>query len=239
MKKTKLMTISVVLIVALGLTGIAYAHWFDQVHIEGKVHGGTVNIAFSTREPPQCLEYYTDLDGVTHNGEFLGKQVGDCEAWYDELVTDPHTDKDGYKKLIVEIDNAYPSYEPHITHIIHNIGTIPFLVCEYIITGQKLTKEDVFIYNLIYVPTQGEYCGELWEDVDGDDKVDPAVDKLVINICLVNGILPYQLDPCNENKQEWDLHFKQPAQQCHRYRIQIELKVVQWNKECLDVWPAD
>jgi hypothetical protein len=253
MKKTKLMTIPIVLMLALGLTGVAYAHWFDQIHIVGVVHGGTVTLAFTdTVEFPQCFEQWRKLpdDWETRDywdwplgnteeipfGEFKEKDVGKCTVRYIDEVEDPHTLKTGYKTFIVIIEDAYPSYEAHATFVVHNIGTIPFLLCDYIITGEKTTKADPpqKVCDLVYVPTTGPYVGELWEDYDPDDG---ELDNLVINIRLVNGKPPYQMDPCDPAKSEFDFHFKQEAQQCHRYKIYINLKAVQWNKECLDDWP--
>jgi hypothetical protein len=238
MKKTKLMTISVVLILALGLTGIAYAHWFDQVHITGEVKGGTVTLAFDDYEPPQCFEVWRELDGTSHTGEFKDKDVGSCTAIYDEEIIDPHTAKEGWKKLLVTIDNAYPSYEVHSTFIIHNIGTIPFLLCDLIFEGAKYEKDpEIKVCDLIFIKDPNDDTHwEVWEDYDGTGTVTPG-DELVINMYFVDGILPFQYDPCYSDKKEIDFHFKQEAQQCHRYKIEISIVAVQWNKECLDVWP--
>jgi hypothetical protein len=239
MRKTKLMTIPIVLILALGLTGIAYAHWFGQVHVIGHVHGGTVTLAFDDYEPPQCFEVWRNLDGDPTNGEYLGKDVGNCEAEYSEPVRDVHTLKDGWKKLEVIIDNAYPSYEVHSTFIIHNIGTIPFLLCGLDFEGAKYEKEpETKVCDLIFVFEDGSSPPhwEVWEDYDGSGDVSEG-DELVINMYFVDGGFPVQYDPCYSDKKELDFHFKQEAQQCHRYKIEVSIHAVQWNKECLDVWP--
>jgi hypothetical protein len=239
MRKNKIMTISIVLILALGLSGIAYAHWFDQVHITGEVKGGTVTLAFDDYEPPQCFEVWRDLDGNSYPDEFKDKDVGSCTANYADPVIDPHTLKDGFKTLEVLIDNAYPSYEVHSTFIIHNIGTIPFLLCDFLFEGAKYEKDpETKVCDLIFIPVPGATPAhwEIWEDYDGSGTVTPD-DELVINMYFVDGILPFQYDPCYSDKKEFDFHFKQEAQQCHRYKITISIVAVQWNKECLEDWP--
>lgn len=230
MKKNKILTIPVVLIMALAFCGIAYAHWFDQVHVEGTTHGGTVNIAFDYYEPPQYTEFYEE-GGTLHPGEYLGKDVGSGNAYYVDEDYDVHTGKYGWKTLVIEMECAYPCYRGHTTYKIHNIGTIPVNICKFLITGERTTKEDDWEYDLIFVPTNGEYNGELWEDRDNNGVIDPDVDVLVINLEVVNG-LPYQIDPCTTNKGEIDIHFKQDAAQCHRYYIYVDILALQWNKDC-------
>jgi len=39
-------------------------------------------------------------------------------------------------------------------------------------------------------------------------------------------------DPCNTNKAEIDMDFKQDAEECHTYTIEVEIVAVQWNKPC-------
>jgi hypothetical protein len=242
MKKNKIITIPIVLIITLAFCGIAYAHWFDQVHVEGVTKGGTVNLAFDWLEPPQYAEFHMNLAGQLVPGEYLGKDVGYGSAYFTEEDYDVHTLKYGYQKLIIDMFCAYPSYRGHTTFKIHNIGTVPVNICRYIITGERWTKDQPDVpgvkeYDLIFIPTISEYQGEMYEDRNGNGEVDDG-DVLVINLDIINGYLPYQLDPCNTNKQEIDVHFKQDAAQCHKYLIFVEIAALQWNKDCADwVYP--
>jgi hypothetical protein len=232
MRKNKIMTIPIILIVALAFSGVAYAHWFDQVHVEGVVKGGTVNIAFDYAEPPLYSEFHL-VAGQLIPGEYLGKDVGSGTAEYSIEDYDVHTGKLGYQLLTIDIECAYPCYHAYTTYKLHNIGTVPVNICKFIISGARYTKDpEVFEYDLLFVPDPNfQYKGTLWEDRDHDGVVDPAVDVLVINIDVVNG-LPYQLDPCHTNKGEIDIHFKQEASQCHRYYIYVYVLGLQWNKDC-------
>jgi len=194
--------------IALSLTGAAFAHWSDTVQIEGTAEMGSLTLAFDFVEPPACDEYYLNPDtGALVEGEWLGKEVGDCDAWYEDLIDDVHSLKKGYKTLIIEVDNAYPQYIVHTTFKLHNIGTIPFDITEYIITGEKRDSTGAVIYNLLWHDPDGDYIGSLYEDVDGSGNVTGG-DLEVINLEITNA-LPYQIDPCRTNKAEIDLDFKQ------------------------------
>jgi hypothetical protein len=237
MKKNKIMTISITLIMTLAFCGIAYAHWFDQVHIKGVVKGGTVNIAFDYLEPPQYSEFHMDEDPDNPGyyklfpGEYLGKNVSWGTAKFVDLERDVHTLKFGYKKLEINMYCAYPCYRGHTTFKIHNIGTIPVNICKYVITGERWTKAGVKEYNLLFKPTNNVYEGEMYEDINNNGIIDDG-DVLVINLDIINGALPFQLDPCNTQKQEIDIHFKQDAAQCHLYYIYVDIVGLQWNKDC-------
>jgi hypothetical protein len=246
MRKNKIMTISVVLIMALSFSGIAYAHWYDQVHIEGITHGGTVNLAFDYYETPTYIEKYLDITGQLKDGEYLGKDVGSGSALYDpdSYEKDVHSGKEGYQIIDVNIECAYPGYRAHIVHKLHNIGTIPVNLCTYHITGEKRLKSDnSIVHELIFVELDDDddFIGELWEDVNNNGILDDG-DKLVINVAIENTERPpYQIDPCQDAKQEIDFHFKQAAQQCHRYTIHVDALALQWNKDCIffDNYPWD
>ena len=67
-----------------------------------------------------------------------------------------------------------------------------------------------------------------WEDVNGNGVID-AGDLEVINIEITNHI-PYQIDPCNTNKAEIDMEYKQAAEECHTYTIHVSVVAIQWNK---------
>jgi len=224
-------TIFLAVTLALALTGAGFAHWSDTVQIEGTVHMGSATLAFDFVEPAVCDEYYRDPDtGALVPGEWLGKEVGDCDAWFDDLIEDVHSGKKGYKKLWIVVTNAYPQYIVHTTFKLHNIGTVPLVIMEYIITGEKRDSTGAVIYNLLWYDPDGNWIGELWEDVNGNGVVDTGgPDLKVINLEITDA-LPYQIDPCNTNKAEIDLDFKQDAEECHTYAIDVVINAIQWNK---------
>lgn len=233
MKDKKLAAIPLIIAITLSIFGLVYAHWGDYVKIEGTVYMGDLTLAFDFVEPPLQEEFHWD---PTHTfkipGEYKGKDVGHCAAQYEDLIQDVHTLKQGYKTLNITITNAYPQYIVHTTFKLHNIGTIPLNVCKYAIAGNKTDSQGNVIYKLLWYDPNGDYIGELWEDVNNNGVVDTTgPDLLVINIEITNS-LPYQIDPCKTNKAEIDIDFKQDAEECHTYVIDITVIAIQWNKPC-------
>ena len=92
------------LILALSMSGIAYAHWSEVLTITGVVETGEV-----------CLEFtdvYVEID--------QDKEVASVE--YDLI----DTDGDGsYDKLELDLLNTYPCCWIYIEIDIHNCGSIP------------------------------------------------------------------------------------------------------------------
>mgnify|MGYP000032265316 FL=1 len=229
MDRKKLAAISLLIAIALSMFGFVYSAWTDYVTIDGTVNMGSLTLAFDYKEPPECHEYYLDHEtGQLIPGEYEGKDVGSCEAWYEELIEDEHTGKRGYKTLIIFVENAYPQYYVHTTFVLHNIGTVPIDIAKYEITGEKMDKDGNLIYNLLWYDPDEDYIGSLYEDVNGNGIVDDG-DIEVINLEITNS-LPYQIDPCNKNKAEIDMDFKQDAEECHTYLIHVTVVGVQWNK---------
>jgi len=229
MQGKKIVLMPLMLMLTLGISGVAFAHWSDMVYIEGTVEMGGLTLAFDYVEPPLCQEYYRNPDtGALVPGEWLGKEVGDVNCWYDDLVEDVHSEKLGYKTLYIEVNNAYPQYIVHTTFKLHNIGTIPIGIVEYIITGEKRDSTGAVIYDLLWYDPDGDWIGSLWEDVNGNGIVDEG-DLEVINLEITNQ-LPYQIDPCNTNKAEIDMEFKQDAEECHIYTVHVTVVGTQWNK---------
>ena len=160
--------------------------------------------------------------------EFEGKDVATPDAYYADLETDPRTGKDGWEKLVITIDDAYPFYIVHTTFVLHNIGTVPLDITSYIITGEKQELDGTWIYDLLWHDPDGNWKGSLYEDVNDNGVVDIGTDPEVI-LLEVKNTLPYQIDPCNDNKQEIDLEFLQPLQQEKKYVIDVVINAQQWN----------
>lgn len=235
MKNKKLAAIPLIIAITLSIAGIAYAAWYDYAYISGTVYMGSLTLAFSTYEPPECTERHFNPTPPPErlDGEAEGKDVGNCSAHYEKtsLITDPHTGKQGYKILVINITNAYPQYIVHTTFMVHNIGTVPLVIYGLNLTGVKQNATGTTIYNLVMNTSivGGDLYGDIWEDVDGSGTVTPG-DILVINLIIKNGSIPYQLDPCNDDKWEMDLDFKQEAEECHTYILHFRLLSIQWNK---------
>jgi len=104
------------LILALGMTGVAFAHWSQTIYIEGTVETGTVCVGW----------VYVDYEDY----EYLNKDVGEVDAWLD----DPkgwHIEDEIFGTLVVDLINVYPSYEAYIYVEIANGGTIPVNLVDF------------------------------------------------------------------------------------------------------------
>lgn len=195
-----MIAIPIVVMITLSIAGLAYAHWTDLIKINGIVNTGTLNIGFVD---VTCAdkEYKEDLP----------KDVADCDCWLDEEVTDVHTNKTGYKKLWVNITNAYPSYYCDVTFVLQNLGTVP---------GVFKTFTLIPTAPLDFIKTSAT----TWEGIDTSMPGDPVV----FNLEFVN-LMELQLDPCNKTKAELDIHFKQTAPECHSYEFEIEIGINSWD----------
>ena len=127
MKKAMGMLVS--LMVALSMTGVAVAHWSDEIYVEGTVEMGSVTVGWYSVE-------------AWEEDEPCGKDVGSIDAWLEDMETDPHTGKTIYKTLVIVISNVYPCWMGHVEAAINNAGTIPVDLVDVIITDGELPPED-------------------------------------------------------------------------------------------------
>ncbi|MEM3737484.1 MAG: hypothetical protein QXJ75_05320 [Candidatus Bathyarchaeia archaeon] len=214
----KALVLPLVLMMALSVTGVAAAHWSDTFSVSGTVAMGTCTIAF---HPKEILSY---VDNEQQN--VPPKDIGWAEIYYqpESYIVDPHSNKDGYKKLEFVIHNAYPQYEVHFTTVrIANIGTIPV----HFIGLDIRDPTGVLNWQWTTPPPAHETTGFFWKDFNGNGAYDPGEE--IMNITIVNFICT-QLEPCDSTKGEVDIDFKQPAEECHTYQFEIEITAIQWNK---------
>lgn len=193
-----MIAIPVIAMIMLSVAGLAYAHWTDLIKINGIVNTGTLNIGF---DHAYCLEKESWLD--------LPKDVACCDCWLTENVTDVHTNKTGYKKLWINITNAYPNYWCNVTFVVRNLGTIPGVFKNFTLTPTP---------PLAFVATSPT----TWEGID------TALNKTVFNMEFID-LIGIQLDPCNKTKAELDIHFKQSAPECHSYEFHIQIDIINWD----------
>jgi len=222
MKRIGLLCLALVL--ALGTIGVGYAMWSDQVVIEGTVDTASLTMGF------QELNVWEDP-------EVEGKDVGSISGYLDvekgsHWVEDPSGGHfvPIYDQAVISVNNAYPCYWGHITFIVANGGTIPF-----VITGIELadpTGELQFEWKT--PPPASPAYGFFWKDLNGNGVYDPPVandpfqpGELIIWVKYVDNI-GKQLEPCDEAKSELDLHVEQAAEQGHTYSFVATITAVQW-----------
>lgn len=210
----KMLVLPVLIMMALSMTGVAMAHWRDSIQLKGKISMGSLTLAFSTpRDPePEVVEWHILDNGDRERGEPCGKEVAVTTAVYENWIVDEHTGKGGYKTLVITIDNAYPCYEPHVWFVLHNIGTTPMDIENYLVSDPTGELTPVCRWEL-----DAFLC-----DLEDENGVP------VINLAIVNGGLPFQLDPCYDEKMEIDIHIKQEALECHTYQFEVMILAHEW-----------
>lgn len=103
----------VALILALGMSGLAYATWSETLMISGTVNTGTVDVEWS-----ECS---------SGDSEIEGKDVSSiiCEI-----------DPDDSNTMIVTVTNAYPCIDYWNVVDIHCVGSVPVHLYEVFVSPQ-------------------------------------------------------------------------------------------------------
>lgn len=240
MKKIGILCLALVL--ALGSLGIGFAHWSDQLYIEGTVETGEVLVGF--------VDQLTDDNGMVEdankdadddgsdplwqgpdppvtctNCPNIGKPVASttCELLNQkEHSTDELAYHDGLPVcglMTITMDNVYPQYNPTVWMDIANAGSVPVnIVGAWIISGPPgVVRDDPTTW--IELPK----CTMIQVDLNGDTKDDIAVG---FSSELTE---PQQIDPCEV--AQYGLHFyvKQDCPECTTLNFEIKIHAVQWN----------
>jgi hypothetical protein len=202
--KEKTLTLLTLIFIAMSITGFTYAHWGNTITISGIAEIGALNMGFVG--VPTCTEYHIDpANGELVEGEYLGKDVGECKCDYTDSKTDPDTGKSAYNTTIISITNAYPSYIVNCTLTLENIGTIPLNITAITISDPTIT--------LTWNSTENALV---------DDEGNPVIGIIIIPEDLVGTIL----EPDNtNNKVDFgvQIHIEQAAKQCQVYQFQIHI----------------
>lgn len=116
----------VALILALGMTGVAFAHWSQTLNIVGTVETGELIVGIRdvcTSDPGTTIDQMFDLS--TALPVPLTKHVGTAESVNVGEVKCTHEGVDFYHQVTFTVTNAYPQYYWEDTIEIANCGTIP------------------------------------------------------------------------------------------------------------------
>ena len=180
--------------ISLSILGFVYAQWNDVIVVRNRMTFGTLTIRFTTP-----LKYW-DNDDAT-------KDVGKLDCYY----TDPDP-VEGYKTLIILIDNAYPSYEAHCNFTLKNIGSLTSRIVAISIldpTGE-----------LNWMWTVPGTEGFLWKDFNGNGVYDP--NEEIMNFTITN-LIDVELDPSESIEAKIVVHTTDNAQECHTYSFKVEI----------------
>jgi predicted ribosomally synthesized peptide with SipW-like signal peptide len=126
----KIIGVFAALMVALAMTGVAFAWWTETLTIQGTISTGELDVEFTNI---QSNDSGTSLDPIKVDGQRVtsGYNVATCVA-----VGEDGPDGDGdLSKITVTITNAYPCYYPQVTFKVKNGGTIPAKVASITTTA--------------------------------------------------------------------------------------------------------
>lgn len=200
MRNKQYTAIPILLVLALLITGFAYAHWSENLYISGTVYTGELDWRFtgtSSIDPDGVNDYHCN-DGFTGTPQFW---QGDKNVGYTSVsITDPHT-------VTMVMHNVYPCYFVSISIYAQNTGTIPLIFEKVIIDGHEIFGDHAPIIRL---------------DLNGDTKDD-------IEIWWKNGI-GNQLHPGDyTNEMSLWFHILQDAPEGETHTFTIELVAINWN----------
>jgi len=194
MKKEGTLTFAIVILIVTSIAGIAYAHWTGQVEVKVTAYIGCFTIRFIN--PLEC----SDNEAT--------KNIGLSNCYYTE--PDPI---EGYKKLVIQISNAYPDYTVDCNFTIKNIGTTISTITNISITDpdEKLRWKWITQYTE----------GFLWQDLNENDVYDPGEEIIYVTITdLVN----VSLDPGQIRKAEITTKILANAEECHSYGFEVSIE---------------
>lgn len=127
----KLIGIFASLILALGMSGVAYATWQESLYIEGTVNTGTMDMGW--------IEVKSwDTDDYAHWGYMdANKNVSDIDC---VVSADPNI-------LTVTVTNAYPCIDYYNLVELKNIGTIPVHIYLVPFAADPVVEVDITYYS--------------------------------------------------------------------------------------------
>jgi len=213
----KIMATFAILIIALSIAGVAYAHWSGQLDITGTVKMGELIFGFTT-----CGSCG---DGKMVDGRIVTpepKDIGSitCELLEPETSVHLPTPKTVYKKLNITITKGYPEYVAWCNFTLDNGGSIPLDVVMYCVPADPVDT-------LTWRWEGYTVVGFIDTNANG---VRDAEEPAVINIWF-EPIFFGQIDPCQSMNSRIYIHIKEPAEMCHTYKFEISITAYQWNWE--------
>ncbi|MFC1864621.1 hypothetical protein ACFLYG_02195 [Chloroflexota bacterium] len=204
MKPGKIGICLMVIVLATGGSGVAYALWSETVEISGTVQIGSVDDLFSWvisndsgeeekqggYNPTDPGDNGLDPSGSQTAGEPCARYDKDVASTTAVVMADPDY-------ITVTISNAYPCYYPTIFYGVENMGTIPMMI-QAIQVDENAATPDV---------------------LDG-------IDELTVT---VTGIYEGQvIDPGIEVIGDLEIHVEQSAAQNATYTIKVTIVNTIW-----------
>jgi len=238
--KTKIMATFAILIIALSIVGIVYAHWIDSVVIKGTASMGSITFGFTS--------LIDEWDSEDYLGYPLEKQTGTAHCYLKQPVEDTHTGHTVYKLLEFNITGGYGEYWGINKFTLDNAGTVPLKIQNITVTvpvGFDLVVSIPGVEWDVKNHTTGNLVYEIWlynetSDVDYIRSLGPGYAMeppwlleedlwwyLGAFLGTINGT---QIDKLDSIPTEMCVYLPETAQICHTYTFSIAIDAIQWNK---------
>lgn len=191
--KEKTLALAIVILITTSVAGVVYAHWTGQIQIRVTAHIGSLTIRF--------------INPLKWSDNEATKDVGHINCYYTQ--PDP---TEGYKKLIIEISNAYPNYAAHCNFTLKNIGTATSTIVNVTISDPN--------GELKWKWTTKYTKGFLWKDFNKNNAYNPGEEIIYITITdLVN----LEFDPGHVEKAQIEAQITENAEECHSYGLEVSI----------------
>jgi len=217
MDTKKIMATFAILMIALGIAGFAYAHWNATITINGTVKTGKLHLYPTFTAEHNGWKDYNN-NGVRDAGE--------------DVMTLTSEIKDN--TLTVKIENAYPCVTIKGKFDLHNDGTIPAGLYKWVISVSGVGSFTIFdandIEHSVIKPSMTEEQVEaaLKEFVE-KAATGPAGKAVTISLDFAGSNF-WQIDPGDEPKVNFELHFEEDLLQGFTAEFTMTLEYWNWNE---------
>jgi hypothetical protein len=218
---TKGWVLFMLVVMGLGLAGVGYALWSQQLQLEGVVVTDSMEMDYvkqctDDNERVDCqfvdpladpLDDGNDPEGPGPEPLRIDKDIAFCTCSIDEVATN--------NKIQIHMTDTYPSYWCTTWFSVRNNGTIPVMLDKVILNGTEIEVGPL---------------SELDADQDGDNDMEVAVSDLVLceqqdpdGWCAESG--------CYDDTGNVEVHILNGADEAETISFELELIYVNWN-EC-------
>lgn len=182
MKKTKFLALA--LVVALVLTGTAFAWWGETLTMSQTVKTGELNVEFTNA-------YTRGGDNTSHQDDYQAPLSGypgwvghEGQQWWNEIDVNylPTTIKADGDKVVAEVSNMYPGSRAQFEFVVGNTGTIPAVFKSAVCSLKDLPLEmQSKLYAVAGIPGTSEWeqgpaaqLGDILDRLYDGHRLDPT-----------------------------------------------------------------
>jgi hypothetical protein len=207
--------LALVLVLALGTVGVAYAMWSEELTIDATVETGDVAISYTVagNDPPDTLD-------PTKPAADPPKDVAECEV-FDDLVGG----------VGVKLLNTYPGYSPTLDIDVTSTGSVPVHLYVYLhFKGPTWVSADcgtTWTQYLLCDVLRMEPCKDYHLDFDDGPPAGPDDTDLDVHLIDIDCT---QLHSGETAEGSLEMLVKQDADENASYAFNVIIVAQQWNE---------